>query len=958
MNSRWTKNQQAFAIGTTVFLSLSACNLTPVIDVLITRDPSNCADLTLLCPEDTCCNEELAECVDCCSDIDCDGGRCNTTLGACVECITDDDCSPERHCRSVERICAECADDSHCDDGDACTIDRCLFAGCAEPLKRSCNTGERCDTKAGCQKTLEDPVQTVELTGGHTGRVAAIWSRTQLTYRLEGLDASDLLPIAQTLREIYDEAAALWAEPVGALRLDRAPSLSADIIVYFCPADRDEPSCALLQAYDGWAQDPSFDRQLIQLVRLPDDLNDPLTRDLFKGLVVHEFGHNLGLLDDKDNPDAAMFPFGRTGRRPSADEISLLSQIYISPSTGIIEIVPTLPDIPTDPDSAPTLMPEGPDSDGDGLSDAFELRRSQTNPNLPDTDGDGLEDGFEVQFGLDPNNPDSDADGRRDGEEVQAGASARAPLICELLESQTGSRTAYFSTDVLEDASLTIGDTIRMTNANTSCTADDITVAISSDSTCSLRMPRQLREDLCIFRPTVAVPIRYCQSDVRVDALFDFADVLDPTPSPELGEWSREIRNETATVRFDWEIPTSDDFTDPFIVLTLDEGISIKPCDRLIAVVEVSSDAEIRFEAKEFVPGSNASITHFDKQICVPTGEPRTIDIDLTERFPLHEVGFAIERDALEDTQTSGVLWVHSVELIRGAVAPVTSPQPPFEPCPLAVPFIVWADSSNGTIDALSLDGADFKNVFSREQGSGRPRWIAVDSAAGEIYWTDNDLDVIRKAHIDGSNVVDVRSDLNDPAGIALDLLNRDIYWIDTFREEIHRQSMDASSDHDVRPIGAISSRPVAIALIPEENALFWTDPGRGSIYRSGLNGTNPVCIWPPNNEPGSPEGIALDIANRLIYWTDSANNEIRRMPLDGGPHTVVFDGVLDAVGIAVDPINDRLFWVDDASGLVVQADMHDETISTKTLQVGVADPIGIAYVETLAGCSGQSEVP
>lgn len=54
------------------------------------------------------------------------------------------------------------------------------------------------------------------------------------------------------------------------------------------------------------------------------------------------------------------------------------------------------------------------DSDGDGLSDAFERLVSQTDPLASDTDGDGLSDGWEYENGLDPNLwPDaySDADG-------------------------------------------------------------------------------------------------------------------------------------------------------------------------------------------------------------------------------------------------------------------------------------------------------------------------------------------------------------------------------------------------------------------------------------------------------------------------------------------------------------------------------------------------------------------
>ncbi len=42
------------------------------------------------------------------------------------------------------------------------------------------------------------------------------------------------------------------------------------------------------------------------------------------------------------------------------------------------------------------------DSDGDGLTDAYEKLVSHTDPNNPDTSGDGISDGWEVALGLNP----------------------------------------------------------------------------------------------------------------------------------------------------------------------------------------------------------------------------------------------------------------------------------------------------------------------------------------------------------------------------------------------------------------------------------------------------------------------------------------------------------------------------------------------------------------------------
>ncbi len=70
---------------------------------------------------------------------------------------------------------------------------------------------------------------------------------------------------------------------------------------------------------------------------------------------------------------------------------------------------------PLDPDSCPE--PNGPDEDGDGLSNSLEASLC-TDPDSADTDGDGLPDCTEHHLNMDPCSKDTDDDGAGDRDEV------------------------------------------------------------------------------------------------------------------------------------------------------------------------------------------------------------------------------------------------------------------------------------------------------------------------------------------------------------------------------------------------------------------------------------------------------------------------------------------------------------------------------------------------------------
>ncbi len=154
----------------------------------------------------------------------------------------------------------------------------------------------------------------------------------------------------------------------------------------------------------------------------------------FDGLDRNGLSYDEGAdLDDDGVPDLIELIFGSSPFSADTDGDGLTDGFEITLATGAH--APDNPD--TDNDGTPDgdededldgltagaeqsagSAPLIPDTDGDTLDDGAEVNVHGTDPTNPDTDGDGLSDGAEIRAGTDPLNPDTDGDGVLDGADV------------------------------------------------------------------------------------------------------------------------------------------------------------------------------------------------------------------------------------------------------------------------------------------------------------------------------------------------------------------------------------------------------------------------------------------------------------------------------------------------------------------------------------------------------------
>jgi hypothetical protein len=180
-----------------------------------------------------------------------------------------------------------------------------------------------------------------------------------------------------------------------------------------------------------------------------------------------------------------------------------------------------------------------------------------------------------------------------------------------------------------------------------------------------------------------------------------------------------------------------------------------------------------------------------------------------------------------------------------------------------------WTDFLDGTIQRANLDGSAVETLVSDLES---PQGIALDTTAGKIYWTDDLDDTIQRANLDGSGVEILITGLENPNGIALGSGGVKMYW--TSPAKIQQADLDGGNIEDL-----VSNLvfPQDIAA-PGGGKMYWTAPAK--IQRADIDGSNIEDLI--TSELSSPQGIAIDpgdgglAANGKIYWVDAGTRKIQ----------------------------------------------------------------------------------
>jgi sugar lactone lactonase YvrE len=219
---------------------------------------------------------------------------------------------------------------------------------------------------------------------------------------------------------------------------------------------------------------------------------------------------------------------------------------------------------------------------------------------------------------------------------------------------------------------------------------------------------------------------------------------------------------------------------------------------------------------------------------------------------------------------------------------------------------LYWADDLSDSITMANYDGSEAVTVYHNANPYSNPAAIAVDSAAGRIFWVESNA--VMSATLDGGTVRAVAGapltadggvgpGTMFPGGVAVNAAAQQLYWADTLTDSITVANYDGSDSAQIYRNANPYSNPAAIAVDGTAGRIFWVESN--AVMTAALDGgaPQPVVGAPlmggsdagPGNTSFFPDGVATFPTAARLYWADTGSDSITAANYDGSSAGVIY---------------------------------------------------------------------
>lgn len=236
-----------------------------------------------------------------------------------------------------------------------------------------------------------------------------------------------------------------------------------------------------------------------------------------------------------------------------------------------------------------------------------------------------------------------------------------------------------------------------------------------------------------------------------------------------------------------------------------------------------------------------------------------------------------------------------------------------------AADTVFWSNyKSSGAVRS-----GDFANGAKKDVGPGEasPEGIAIDAAAGKIYWAATGANAIKVANLDGTGARVLFPGESKATGVAIDPAGGKLYWTAYGAGAIRVGNLDGTG---ARNVVTGETGPSGLALDLAGGKLYWGLYGGSAVRVLSLAGGGPATLFP--SEP-YVTGVAVDSADGKVYWTNEFAGNIRVGNLNGSGTKTLIPNAGSVGGIAVDPGAGKLYWAAFDVGAIRMANLDGSSL-------------------------------
>jgi PKD repeat protein len=216
---------------------------------------------------------------------------------------------------------------------------------------------------------------------------------------------------------------------------------------------------------------------------------------------------------------------------------------------------------------------------------------------------------------------------------------------------------------------------------------------------------------------------------------------------------------------------------------------------------------------------------------------------------------------------------------------------------------------------------------------------LAIDTVNSKLYISDFDANTIFRCDLDGQNLVEFRTGLLGPDGLAIDYAAGRIYWdTDDGIQWADLSTADVNQKEDF--VTGQANDPEGVSVDPVHHTLYWVNYD-GGLWMKNLDGTGETEII-----PGVEGGSTLVIGDRVYFdqYVEAGDIQLKSANLDGTGISTLTTGITKVVfGIGYDAEGNKIYWGDRSVGKIMRSGLDGSGIEPWYESQG-SSPRGIVF--------------